>query len=251
MSLKPLGQRTETAQQIIDRLRPKLAQGSGRDAVSDRGAGRARGRTAGQRGLPVHHDQRQRPGSDHLGSQDAGRAEEHQDHRRREHGPAEPRAWRRMSTTTAARRRGWGSLSQLIDNTLYDAFGQAPVSTMFTSLNQYFVVMEAAPKYWQNPDMLRRIFVTSPPGEHVPLGAFAHFDTGSDRAGGVAPGLVPGGDHFLQPAERRRAGRRGEGHQRQGARGGLPSNIQTGLRGNGGGISGFAQHLSRCWWRRR
>jgi multidrug efflux pump len=36
---------------------------------------------------------------------------------------------------------------QLIDNTLYDAFGQRPVSTMYTALNQYHVVMEAAPQY--------------------------------------------------------------------------------------------------------
>jgi multidrug efflux pump len=48
---------------------------------------------------------------------------------------------------TAAR---FGISSQLIDNTLYDAFGQRPVSTMYTGLNQYHVVMEAAPKYWQS-----------------------------------------------------------------------------------------------------
>ncbi len=40
---------------------------------------------------------------------------------------------------------------QLIDDTLYDAFGQRQVSTMYTSLNQYHVVMEAAPQFWQNP----------------------------------------------------------------------------------------------------
>ncbi len=49
---------------------------------------------------------------------------------------------------TAAR---FGISPQLIDNTLYDAFGQRQVSTMYTSLNQYHVVMEAAPQYWQNP----------------------------------------------------------------------------------------------------
>ena len=45
---------------------------------------------------------------------------------------------------------------QLIDNTLYDAFGQRQVSTMYTALNQYHVVMEAAPQYWQNPDILQQ-----------------------------------------------------------------------------------------------
>ncbi len=57
---------------------------------------------------------------------------------------------------TAAR---FGISPQLIDNTLYDAFGQRQVSTMYTSLNQYHVVMEAAPQYWQNPDTLHQIYV--------------------------------------------------------------------------------------------
>ena len=51
---------------------------------------------------------------------------------------------------------------QLIDNTLYDAFGQRQVSTMYTSLNQYHVVMEAAPHFWQDPQFLREIYVSSP-----------------------------------------------------------------------------------------
>jgi len=65
--------------------------------------------------------------------------------------------------------------AQLIDNTLYDAFGQRQVSTMYTSLNQYHVVMEAAPQYWQNPEILRSIYVRSPAGNEVPLDAFASF----------------------------------------------------------------------------
>ncbi|HEY4361399.1 MAG TPA: multidrug efflux RND transporter permease subunit [Bryobacteraceae bacterium] len=73
---------------------------------------------------------------------------------------------------TAAR---FGISPQLIDNTLYDAFGQRPVSTMYTAMNQYHVVMEAAPQYWQNPDVLRQIYVRSPAGQPVPLNAFAHF----------------------------------------------------------------------------
>src|SRR5204863_2365530 len=50
-----------------------------------------------------------------------------------------------------------------------------PVSTMYTPLNQYHVVMEAAPKYWQHPDILKRIYVRSPAGQQVPLSAFARF----------------------------------------------------------------------------
>jgi len=66
---------------------------------------------------------------------------------------------------------------QLIDNLLYDAFGQRPVSTMYTSLNQYHVVMEAAPQYWQNPEFLREVYVRSPNGAQVPLSALAHWES--------------------------------------------------------------------------
>jgi len=75
---------------------------------------------------------------------------------------------------TAAR---FGISPQLIDNTLYDAFGQRPVSTMYTSLNQYHVVMEAAPQYWQNPEFLREVYVRSPNGAQVPLSALARWDS--------------------------------------------------------------------------
>jgi multidrug efflux pump len=72
---------------------------------------------------------------------------------------------------TAAR---FGISPQLIDNTLYDAFGQRQVSTMYKSLNQYHVVMEAAPRYWQDPQTLRDIYIRAPGGQQVPLSAIAH-----------------------------------------------------------------------------
>jgi multidrug efflux pump len=73
---------------------------------------------------------------------------------------------------TAAR---FGISAKLIDDTLYDVFGQRQVSTMFTSLNQYHVVMEAAPQYWQSPETLRDIYITSPSGQQVPLGALTKY----------------------------------------------------------------------------
>jgi multidrug efflux pump len=73
---------------------------------------------------------------------------------------------------TAAR---LGITAQQIDDTLYDAFGQRPVSTMYTQLNQYHVVMEADPRFWQNPDALRYIDVRSSTGALVPLSAFTHY----------------------------------------------------------------------------
>jgi multidrug efflux pump len=78
----------------------------------------------------------------------------------------------RYDRSTAAR---FGISSQLIDNTLYDAFGQRQVSTMYSTLNQYHVVMEAAPQYWQNPNFLKQIYVRSPRGQQVPLSAFSSY----------------------------------------------------------------------------
>ncbi len=69
-----------------------------------------------------------------------------------------------------------GVTPQAIDATLYDAFGQRFVSTIYTQLNQYHVVMEAEPAFWQTPDGLKYIYVRSSTGSLVPLSAFAHFE---------------------------------------------------------------------------
>jgi multidrug efflux pump len=69
-----------------------------------------------------------------------------------------------------------GITPQLIDNTLYQSFGQAQVSTMYTALNQYHVVMEAAPQFWQSPVGLNNVYVHPSTGGEVPLSAIAHFE---------------------------------------------------------------------------
>ncbi|HEX6504876.1 MAG TPA: multidrug efflux RND transporter permease subunit [Terriglobales bacterium] len=69
-----------------------------------------------------------------------------------------------------------GILPQNIDDTLYDAFGQRQVSTMFTQLNQYHVVLEVNPQFQQNPDSLKNIYVKSSNGTQVPLSSFTHFE---------------------------------------------------------------------------
>ena len=51
-----------------------------------------------------------------------------------------------------------------IDNTLYDAFGQRQVSTIYVARNQYHVVMEVAPEYWQDPQTLRDVYVSTSAG---------------------------------------------------------------------------------------
>src|SRR3989454_8215272 len=63
-----------------------------------------------------------------------------------------------------------------IDNTLYDAFGQRQVSTIFTQLNQYHVVLEVDPQFQQNPDSLNTLYVKSSTGTQVPLSAFSHVE---------------------------------------------------------------------------
>ena len=68
-----------------------------------------------------------------------------------------------------------GILPQAIDDTLYDAFGQRQVSTMFTQLNQYHVVLQVDPQFAQNPDALKVIYVKSSNGAQVPLSAFTRF----------------------------------------------------------------------------
>ncbi len=70
-----------------------------------------------------------------------------------------------------------GILPQAIDDTLYDAFGQRQVSTIFTQLNQYHVVLEVDPSFAQNPDSLKNIYVHGGGTTQVPLASFSHLET--------------------------------------------------------------------------
>jgi multidrug efflux pump len=74
---------------------------------------------------------------------------------------------------TAAR---FGISAQLIDRTIYDAFGQEEVSTMYGPLNQYYVIMEAEPQFWQDPRGLNDIYLRATnTSTMVPLSAVAHY----------------------------------------------------------------------------
>jgi multidrug efflux pump subunit AcrB len=64
-------------------------------------------------------------------------------------------------------------VTQAIDDTLYDAFGQRQVSIIFTQLNQFRVILEVEPKFRESPDLLDKIYVKSSSGQPVPLSAFA------------------------------------------------------------------------------
>ena len=70
-----------------------------------------------------------------------------------------------------------GITPQAIDNVLYDAFGQRQVTTLFTQLNQYHLVLEALPGFQEDPAKLNEIYVKSISGGAVPLSAFTHFES--------------------------------------------------------------------------
>jgi multidrug efflux pump len=69
-----------------------------------------------------------------------------------------------------------GITPRMIDTVLNDAFGQRQVSTIYNPLNQYRVVMEAAPEYWQSPDALKSLYIVLGDGSQVPFSAFSHYE---------------------------------------------------------------------------
>ncbi len=91
-----------------------------------------------------------------------------------------------------------------IDNILYDAFGQRQISTIYRTLNQYHVVLEVDPRYQLTPDALNSVYVITSQGAQVPLSAFAHFGQaatsltvnhqGQFPAVTISFNLAPGGD---------------------------------------------------------
>ena len=82
-------------------------------------------------------------------------------------------------------------LTQAIDDTLYDAFGQRQVSTIYTQLNQYRVVLEVEPQYQVTPESLNKIYVKSCTGQMVPLSAFAKLKTSTAPLTIVHQGQFP------------------------------------------------------------
>ena len=68
-----------------------------------------------------------------------------------------------------------GILPRVIDDTLYDAFGQRQVSTIYRALNQYFVVLEVEPRFQQSPDALKGVYVRSASGGQVPLATITRY----------------------------------------------------------------------------
>jgi multidrug efflux pump subunit AcrB len=89
---------------------------------------------------------------------------------------------------TAAR---LGVSAQTIDDTLYDAFGQRQISTIFTQLNLYRVILEVKPELQRTPDALRGLYVRSATGEAVPLASFSHYEARTSSLTVVHQGQFP------------------------------------------------------------
>jgi multidrug efflux pump len=84
-----------------------------------------------------------------------------------------------------------GRTVQSLDSTLYGAFGQSEVSIIYTQLNQYYVVLEVAPQYWQSPEGLKDIYLTSSSGNNIPLLAMAKAQTNTTPLAINHTGLFP------------------------------------------------------------
>jgi multidrug efflux pump len=175
IALKPLAQRKVSADQIINRLRPKLAVVPGAtlylQAVQDvRIGGR---QTAAQYQYTIQSDNL--PTLNHWGV--ALLKEFKSIHQLSDMNSDQQNKGLEASLVidrpTAAR---LGITPQSIDSILYDAFGERQIATTYTPLNQYYVVLVVDPSFWQDPTALQNIYVASSTGGMVPLSAFTHFE---------------------------------------------------------------------------
>src|SRR5262249_45112360 len=178
ISLKPRPGRKASAEQIIARLRPKLARVPGislfLQAVQDVGVGGRGARTQYQytlQGADLDELQTWAP-------QMLARLKTLPE--LRDVNTDQQTAGLKLGVTidrdTAAR---LGIAARDVDNTLYDAFGQRQVATTYTQLNQYRVVLEIQPELATGPEALSRLYVRSSSGAQVPLGSFAQMGTSS------------------------------------------------------------------------
>jgi len=84
-----------------------------------------------------------------------------------------------------------GQTAQSLDSSLYAAFGQSEVSIIYTQLNQYYVVLEVAPQYWQSPEGLKSIYLQSGSNGNVPLKTIAQPQSGTTPLAVNHTGLFP------------------------------------------------------------
>jgi multidrug efflux pump len=180
--LKPLKERGISAAAVVDRLRPKLQKLTGAStflqASQDLGVGGRQSNAAYQYQLStdtvedlstwgprVYNEMQKIPQLKDVTTDQQNR------------GLQMMLDYDRQS---AAR---FGITPQVIDNSLYFGFGESQVSTIYTSLNQYYVVLQAAPQFLLNPTTLKSTYVHSNNGGIVPLNAFSHATASTSPLG--------------------------------------------------------------------
>ncbi|MBC8728100.1 efflux RND transporter permease subunit [Paraburkholderia sp. UCT2] len=164
IELKPLSQRHATATQVVNRLRPKLDEVSGArlflQAQQDLRIGGRQSAAEYQYTLTSDDSAALFAWTPKLVaalSKERGRLLDVNSDLQQNG----LQTYLTINRATAAR---YGFAPNQIDNVLYDAFGQRTVSTIYNPLNQYFVVMEVAPEYWQYPETLNRIYLSTSAG---------------------------------------------------------------------------------------
>jgi multidrug efflux pump len=175
MGLKPLAERHASSNQIIDRLRPKLLSVAGANTFMQAGQDlRIGGRqSSAQFQYTIQSDNLQdlvQWGPVLLQQMRKLRILTDVNTDQQNSGL---QAMLTYDRETASR---LGITPQTLDNSLYEAFGQAQVSTMYTNINQYHVVLEVAPKHWQSPVDLNDVYIRAAQGKVVPLSAVAHYE---------------------------------------------------------------------------
>jgi len=184
VELKPLAQRHQSADQVVQRLRPKLNRVSGArlflQAVQDLHIGGRQSAAEYQYTLTSEDTAALNTWTPRLltelGKYHGDIVDANSD--------MQQNGLQTYVNIARASAMRYGFAPNQIDNVLYDAFGQRTVSTIFNPFNQYFVVMEVAPKYWQYPQMLERIHFSPAAGN----------PTGTEQTqaqGGSVSGVMP------------------------------------------------------------
>lgn len=175
ISLKPLAERKVSAAEVVARLRPRLARVPGANLflvpVQDIRIGGRQSNAEYQFTLQADHLDDLRtwaPRVRRVLAQEPKLADVSSD--QQEKGLQTTLI---IDRSTASR---LGITTKMIDATLHNAFGQAQVSTIYSSLNQYHVVMEVAPQYWQSPEALKGVYILAPGGAQVPLSAISYYE---------------------------------------------------------------------------
>jgi multidrug efflux pump subunit AcrB len=124
-----------------------------------------------------------------------------------------------------------GVTAQAIDDALYDAFGQRQVSTMYTELNQYHVVLEVAPQFWKTPESLQYIYVRTKDGRQIPLSTIARVTKSMAPLAVNHQGLFPAVTISFNLAPGRVLGEAVEAINHSEREIGLPMNIHGSFQG--------------------